>query len=141
MNKVILIGRLTAEPEIKSSTSGTTVARYKMAVDRQFKQDGQPTADFISCVAFGKSGDFAARYLHKGTKIAVEGRLQTGSYEKDGVKHYTTDVIIDRHEFCEPKASGESPAAAPAPEPTSPPVASANEEPLWGYVDPDDIPF
>lgn len=141
MNKVILIGRLTAEPEIKSSTSGTTVARYKIAVDRQVKQEGQPTADFISCVAFGKSGDFAARYLHKGTKIAAEGRLQTGSYEKDGVKHYTTDVIVDRHEFCEPKASVESQAATPAPEPTPPPVASVSEEPLWGYVDPDDIPF
>lgn len=103
MNKVILIGRLTADPETMTAQSGTVIARYRLAVDRQFKKDGQPTADFISCVAFGKNAEFAGKYLQKGTKIAVEGKIQTGSYEKDGVKHYTTDIVVDHHEFCESK--------------------------------------
>ena len=103
MNKVILIGRLTSDPEIRHTQSGKAVASYRLAVDRQFKQDGQPDADFINCVAWGKNGEFASKHLHKGTKIAVEGRIQTGSFEKDGVKRYTTDVIVERHEFCEGK--------------------------------------
>lgn len=100
MNKVILIGRLVAKPEVNSSGS-TAIANYRLAVDRQFKKEGQPEADFFNCVAFGKSADFAGKYLHKGMKIAVEGRIQTGSYEKDGVKHYTTDIVVERQEFCE----------------------------------------
>ena len=106
MNKVILIGRLTSDPEIRNA-SGKTVARYRLAVDRQFKQEGQPEADFLTCVAFGKGGEFAEKYLTKGTKIAVEGRIQTGSYTKDdGSKVYTTDIIVERHEFCESKKDG-----------------------------------
>lgn len=102
MNKVILIGRLTREPDVSDK-----VAKYTLAVDRQFKQEGQPDADFINCVVFGKGIDFVSNYLHKGMKIAVEGRIQTGNYEKEGVKHYTTDIIVDRHEFCESRnASG-----------------------------------
>ena len=92
------------------------VARYSMAVDRKYKKDGdEQTADFINCVAFGKNGEFAEKYLHKGTKIAITGRIQTGSYEKDGVKHYTTDIVVEEHEFCESKgASSESnPTLAP----------------------------
>jgi len=104
MNKVIMIGRLVADPEVRYSKD-RAIARYRLAVDRQFKQEGQPTADFISCVAFGKSGEFAAKYLKKGMKIAVEGSIQTGSYEKEGKKYYTTDIIIDRHEFVESKAA------------------------------------
>lgn len=104
MNKSILIGRLTADPEVKNGGSASAVAHYRLAVDRQYKKEGQPDADFIPCVAFGKSADFAGKYLHKGMKIAVEGRIQTGSYEKDGVKHYTTDIIVERQEFCESKA-------------------------------------
>ncbi len=113
MNKVILIGRLVADPEVRNTQSGTAVASYRMAVDRQRKKEGQPDADFISCVAWDSRAEFASRYLHKGIKIAVEGRIQTGSYEKDGVKHYTTDIIIDRHEFCESKNAAQttSPAA------------------------------
>lgn len=109
MNKVILIGRLAADPELRHTQSGKAVASYRLAVDRQNKQDGQPEADFINCVAWNKSAEFASTYLHKGTKIAIEGRIQTGSYEKDGVKHYTTDIIVDRHEFCESKKSSGSP--------------------------------
>lgn len=111
MNKVILIGRLVADPEIRYTQSGKAVASYRLAVDRPFKQDGQQEADFINCVAWGKTGEFAGNYLRKGTKIAVEGRVQTGSYEKDGVKHYTTDIVVDRHEFCESRSSGQAATA------------------------------
>ena len=98
MNKAILIGRLTRDPDVRKSNE-TMVARYTLAVDR-FK-DG---ADFISCVAFGKSAEFADKYLKKGTKIAVTGHIQTGSYEnREGQKVYTTDVIVETHEFVEPK--------------------------------------
>lgn len=110
---MILIGRLTADPEIRQTNSGKTVASYRLAVDRNVKTEGQPEADFINCTAWGKTGEFAEKYLHKGMKIAVEGRIQTGSYEKDGQKHYTTDIIVDRHEFCESKRSSESGSAAP----------------------------
>lgn len=113
MNKVILIGRLVADPDTKFTQSGSAVSKYRLAVDRQFKQKGQPDADFISCVAFGKSGDFASKYLFKGMKIAVEGRIQTGSYAKeDGTKVYTTDVIVDRHEFVESKSTPSAPTTA-----------------------------
>lgn len=111
MNKVILIGRLVADPKIRYTQSGKAVASYRLAVDRPFKQDGQQEADFINCVALGKTGEFAGNYLRKGTKIAVEGRIQTGSYEKDGVKHYTTDIVVDRHEFCESRSSGQAATA------------------------------
>lgn len=111
MNKVILIGRLVADPEIRYTQSGKAVASYRLAVDRPFKQDGQQEADFINCVAWCKTGEFAGNYLRKGTKIAVEGRIQTGSYEKDGVKHYTTDIVVDRHEFCESRSSGQAATA------------------------------
>lgn len=115
MNKVILIGRLTADPETMTAQSGTEIARYRLAVDRQFKKDGQPTADFISCIAFGKNAEFVGKYLQKGTKIAIEGKIQTGSYEKDGVKHYTTDIVVNHHEFCESKkAASDSGYSAPS---------------------------
>lgn len=111
MNKVIEIGRLTKDPEIRYSqgANSTCIARYTLAVDRKFKQEGQPTADFINCIAFGKLGEFAEKYLHKGTKIAVTGRIQTGSYtNKDGNTVYTTDVVVEEQEFCESKSSNQS---------------------------------
>ena len=113
MNKVILMGRLTRDPEVRYSTQGDNqmaIARYTLAVDRRFNRNGdENTADFISCVAFGKTGEFAERYLRKGTKIAVTGRIQTGSYtNKDGVKVYTTDVVVEEHEFVESKNSSSS---------------------------------
>lgn len=109
MNKVVLIGRLTADPDIRHTQSGKCVASYRLAVDRAFKSDGQPEADFINCVAWGKSGEFCQKYLHKGMKIAIEGRIQTGSYTKDdGTKVYTTDVIVEHHEFCEGKKQSDS---------------------------------
>lgn len=117
MNKVILIGRLCADPEVRYSQgeNASAVARYRLAVDRRFKRDGEAEADFISCVAFAKNGEFAEKYLQKGTKIAITGRIQTGSYtNRDGQKVYTTDIVVEEQEFAESKASGNS-GTSPAP--------------------------
>ncbi len=133
MNKVILMGRLTRDPEIRYSAgeNATAVARYTLAVDRRFRRDGENTADFIGCVAFGRSAEFAEKYFRQGLKIVVTGRIQTGSYtNRDGQKVYTTDVVVEDQEFAESKAtsmanSGEGayhqPAAAPSarPEPSA----------------------
>jgi len=112
MNKVILMGRLTRDPEVRYSQgeNATAIARYTLAVDRRFNRNGdENSADFIGCVAFGKSAEFAERYLHKGTKIAITGRIQTGSYtNRDGVKVYTTDVVVEDQEFAESKNSAGS---------------------------------
>ncbi len=108
MNKVILMGRLTKDPDIRGE--GTSlVARYTLAVDRRYQKDGEQQTDFISCVAFGKGAEFAEKYLKKGMKIVVCGRIQTGSYtNKDGAKIYTTDVIVEEHDFAESKNSSGS---------------------------------
>ena len=108
MNKVILMGRLTRDPEVRYSTGAdgsNAIARYTLAVDRRRRSDAnEQTADFIGCVAFGKAGEFAEKYLKKGTKIIVTGRIQTGSYtNKDGQKVYTTDVVAEDQEFAESK--------------------------------------
>lgn len=108
MNRVILTGRLTRDPEVRYSQGekSIAIARYTLAVDRKFKKEGEQSADFISCVAMGKNGEFAEKYLKQGTKIAIEGRIQTGSYtNKDGNKVYTTDIIVEGHEFCESKSN------------------------------------
>jgi single-strand DNA-binding protein len=108
MNKVVLMGRLTRDPEVRYSQGekATAIARYTLAVDRTFKRDGEQTADFINCVVFGRSAEFAERYFRQGTKIAISGRIQTGSYtNKDGVKVYTTEVVVDEQEFAESKAA------------------------------------
>lgn len=126
MNKVILMGRLTRDPEVRYSQgdNANAVARYTLAVDRRFKRDGEASADFITCVAFGKAAEFAERYLRQGTKIAVTGRIQTGSYtNRDGVKVYTTDVVVEEQEFAEGKNASPAPSnnfqASPAPAPTA----------------------
>lgn len=119
MNKVILMGRLVRDPEVRYSQGekSTAIARYTLAVDRKFKRDGEPNADFINCIAFGKNGEFAEKYLHKGIKILVEGRIQTGSYtNKDGVKVYTTDVVVESCEFAESKNTNQSERPQPAPQ-------------------------
>lgn len=105
MNKVILMGRLTKDPDVRGE--GTSmVGRYTLAVDRRFKREGEDNTDFISCVAFGKGAEFAQKYLKKGTKVVVCGRIQTGSYtNKDGAKIYTTDVVVEEHDFAESKGS------------------------------------
>ena len=107
MNKVVLVGRLTKDPEVRytQGENPTAIARYTIAVDRRFKRDGEPTADFINCVAFGKSGEFAEKYFRKGLRIALSGRITTGSFtNKDGVKVYTTEVTVEDQEFAESKA-------------------------------------
>ena len=128
MNKVILMGRLTRDPDVRYSAgeNGTSVARYTLAVDRRFsRRDGEATADFISCVAFGRSAEFAEKYFHQGLKVVVTGRIQTGSYtNRDGNKVYATDVVVEDQEFAESKAAsqagGSSYASAPArPEPNA----------------------
>ena len=108
MNKVILMGRLTRDPEVRYSAgdNATAVARYTLAVDRRFKRDGEATADFIGCVAFGRQAEFAEKYLRQGTKVVLTGRIQTGSYtNRDGQKVYTTDVVAEDLEFAESKAA------------------------------------
>lgn len=112
MNKVILIGRLTRDPDIRHTQgeNSTTIARYTLAVDRRIKaQEGQKTADFISCISFGRTAEFFEKYVKKGTKLATTGRIQTGSYtNRDGQKVYTTDVLVEEAEFAESKkAAGE----------------------------------
>lgn len=109
MNKVIEIGRLTREPEVKYSQGekNTAIARFTLAVDRKFKKDGEDSADFISHIAFGKTAEFAEKYLKQGTKVAVVGRIQTGSYtNKDGQKVFTTEVVVEEMEFAESKGTG-----------------------------------
>ena len=103
LNKVFLCGRLTKDAEVRSS-GDTLVARYSLAVDRKYSKDNE--TDFLNCVCFGKTAEFAEKYLHKGMKIIVVGRIQTGSYtNKDGQKVYTTDIVVEEHEFCESKNS------------------------------------
>lgn len=128
MNKVILMGRLTRDPQVRTTQGDNpmSVARYTLAVDRRGRRNDnqQQTADFISCVAFGKSAEFAEKYLHKGTKICVDGRIQTGRYtNKDGQTVYTTDVVVENQEFAESKnATSGSSASAPADSQTQPPI-------------------
>ena len=111
MNKVILVGRLTRDPEVRYSQgdNATAVARYTLAVDRRFKRDNEPTADFIPCVVFGRSGEFAEKYFRQGMRVSVSGRIQTGSYtNKDGARVYTTEVIVEEQEFAESRAEREA---------------------------------
>ena len=144
MNKVILMGRLTRDPEVRYSQgeSQMAIAKYTLAVDRRFQRnnsDGQ-TADFIGCTAFGKAGEFAEKYFHKGTKVAVTGRIQTGSYtNKDGQKVYTTDVIVEEQEFAESKNASQSGGDYSAPAP----AAGDGEDGFMnipGGID-DEVPF
>ena len=125
MNKVVLVGRLTRDPEVRYSQgdSSTAVARYTVAVDRRFKRDNEPNADFIPCVVFGRSAEFAEKYFRQGMRVAISGRIQTGNYtNKDGVKVYTTDIIVEDQEFAESKAEsdanrGSFQQSAPSPSP------------------------
>ncbi len=117
MNKVILMGRLTRDPEVRYSAgeNALAIARYTLAVDRRFKRDGEATADFINCVSFGRTAEFAERYFHKGIRITICGRIQTGSYtNREGQKVYTTEVVVEEQEFAESKAASQGYAAANA---------------------------
>lgn len=115
MNKVILMGRLTREPELRFTTSNTAVCQFSIAVDRKFKSEGQPTADFIPVVAWRKTAEFVSKYFTKGSRIAVVGQIQTRNYDdKDGKKVYVTEVIADEVEFCESKRGNEAAATTEA---------------------------
>lgn len=106
MNSVQLLGRLTRDPDVRYTDGGSTIAKFSLAVDRRFKQEGGDTADFINCIAFGKTAEFIEKYFFKGTKIALNGRIQTGSYtNKENVKVFTTDVVVENVEFAESKNS------------------------------------
>lgn len=121
MNKVILMGRLTRDPEVRYSggDNATTVAKYSLAVDRRFKRDNEPSADFINCVGFGKTAEFAEKYFRKGMRICVVGRIQTGSYtNRGGQKVYTTYVVVEEQEFAESKGASEN-NGADRPQPTT----------------------
>lgn len=132
MNKVILIGRLTKDVDFRKGDNDKVSARFNLAVNRRFKNaNGDTEADFPSCVAFGKTAEFINNYFKKGSAIAITGRIQTGSYEKDGAKVYTTDVFVDEAEFVESKGNGGSDNAKAD---TKAPETSASEED-------DDLPF
>lgn len=142
MNKVILIGRLTKDPETRGEGTGL-VARYSLAVDRRYKKEGQADADFINCVCFGKSAEFTEKYLKKGTKIAITGRIQTGSYtDKDGKKVYTTDIVVEEQEFAESKNTSSESSQATTSRETSQAITSSDND----FMDipaniKDDMPF
>ena len=132
MNKVILMGRLTRDPEVRYSAgeNALAIARYTLAVDRRFRRDGEASADFINCVSFGRTAEFAEKYFRQGLKIAVTGRIQTGSYtNREGQKVYTTEVVVEDQEFAESKATSDANAGsfshaggfqqAPAPTPAA----------------------
>ena len=132
MNKAILMGRLTRDPDVRYSAgeNSTAVARYTLAVDRRFHRDGDATADFIGCVAFGRQAEFAEKYLRQGTKIAITGRIQTGSYtNREGQKVYTTDVVVEEQEFAESKNAGGNNGGYSAPQHNNP-APSANTSDL-----------
>ena len=132
MNKVILLGRLTKDPDVRYSQGDSPKcnARFALAVDRKFKTQNGPSADFISCVAFGKIGEFFEKYCKQGTKVCLSGHIQTGSYEKqDGSKVYTTDVFVEEAEFAESKASSSSQQPAPG----QPAMPQGYAQPQQGY--------
>ena len=152
MNKVILMGRLTRDPDVRYSNSQNgdqlAIARYTLAVDRRFARrnggDDQQTADFISCVAFGRQGEFAEKYLKQGTKIAVTGRIQTGSYtNKEGQKVYTTEVVVEEQEFAESKANSDSSQGGGYTPQSAPSASSASAEGFMNIPEGvnDDLPF
>lgn len=115
MNKVILMGRLTRDPEVRYSAgeNALAIARYTLAVDRRFKKDGDSTADFIPCVVFGRSAEFAEKYFRQGMRVTISGRIQTGSYtNNEGNRVYTTEVVVEEQEFAESKSASQANAAA-----------------------------
>jgi len=151
MNKVILMGRLTRDPEVRYSQSAEpmAIARYSLAVNRRFKRDGEPDVDFLNCVAFGRNGEFAEKFFQKGQQVSVVGHLQTGSYEKDGIKRYTTDIIIEEQHFAESKKNFEERMGGQQSNNnfSKPAVQAAPTTNVDGFVsvdddfDDDDIPF
>lgn len=133
MNVVVMMGRLTREPEIRYATggSGTAIANYGLAVDRRFKREGQPTADFFDCMCFGRQAEFVEKYLHKGMKIVISGSLQNDNYQgRDGQMVYRNKILVENHEFAESKAASQNYAGSYMPqETTQAPVRAAQPAP------------
>lgn len=146
MNKVVLMGRLTRDPDVRYSQGETplAIARYTLAVDRRFKRNGEQDADFINCVAFGRTAEFAEKYLKQGTKMVVSGRIQTGSYtNRDGVKVYTTEVVIEEQEFAESKAAASQNNNRGASQPSTPQSSTTASDGFMNIPDglEDELPF
>ena len=147
MNKVILMGRLTRDPEVRYSQgeNATAVARYTLAVDRRYNRNNdEQSADFINCVAFGRQGEFAEKYLKQGTKMVVSGRIQTGSYtNRDGVKVYTTEVVIEEQDFAESKAAAAQNSNMGVPQPSAPQPSAAASDGFMNIPDglEEELPF
>ena len=146
MDKAILMGRLTRDPDVRYSQGENpmAIARYTLAVDRRFKRDGEQSADFINCLAFGRSAEFAEKYFKQGTKIAVSGRIQTGSYtNREGVKVYTTEVVIEEQEFAESKAAASQNNNRGASQPSTPQSSTTASDGFMNIPDglEDELPF
>ena len=146
MNKVILMGRLTRDPEVRYSAgeNALAIARYTLAVDRKFRRDGETTADFISCVSFGRAAEFVEKYFRQGLKITISGRIQTGSYtNRDGQKVYTTEIVVEEQEFAESKSSGDNGAAYYPPKQTPPPAPADSADGFMNIPDgiEEELPF
>ena len=137
-NVVVIIGRFTRDPEVKYSQSGTAVCRFSVAINRGKDKDGNDRgADFPNCIAFGKTAETIGKFFTKGRNIGITGRIQTGNYEKDGIRYYTTDILVDRFDFCDSSGGGQSSGF------TRPEGASHNDDIPEGFeaIDDDDIPF
>lgn len=137
------MGRLTADPDVRYSqgANSTAIAKYTLAIDRRFKRDGEPTADFIRCTVFGKPAEFTEKYFRKGTKICISGRIQTGSYtNRDGQKVYTTDVIVEEQDFAESKASATQNNIQAGPSPYGPADSDGFME-IPSGIDDEELPF
>lgn len=147
MNKVILMGRLTRDPEVRYSQGNNeplAVARYSLAVNRRFKRQGEQEADFINCVAFGKTGEFAEKYFKKGQMVSIVGRLQVRSWDdNEGKKRWSTDVVVEEQFFAESKGASEGyRAAAPAaPAASTKPAEAEGFYPIDASIEDDDLPF
>lgn len=146
MNKVILMGRLTKDPDVRYTTGENplAIARYTLAVDRRFRKDGEATADFISCVVFGRAAEFAEKYFRQGLKITISGRIQTGSYtNREGQKVYTTEIVVEEQEFAESKSSGDNGAAYYPPKQTPPPAPADGADGFMNIPDgiEEELPF
>ena len=144
INRVVLVGRLTRDPELRKTQSGTSVCSFTMAVGRRVSTQGQPDADFINCVAFGRTAEFAEKYLKQGTKMVVSGRIQTGSYtNRDGVKVYTTEVVIEEQDFAESKAAAAQNSSMGVPQPSAPQPSAAASDGFMNIPDglEEELPF
>lgn len=145
MNKAILMGRLTRDPELKQSTSGKSVTQFSIAVNRRFAKEGQQKVDFISCIAWGKTAEFVCKYFRKGSMIGVCGSIRTGTYEKDGQKRYTTDVLAEEIHFTGSKAETGTQSSKPSPMSMQGTETDIDELEAIGFtaedINEDDLPF